>query len=162
MFRSTSTFDRFDRAETNEEAWAAALSFARGGLSRWQPALHLVGPSAAGKSHLLHAICNRLRAKGEEARARYAPAFEVVQALVGEPARRRPLDEVLDVDLLLVDDSQYLASRPGTWSEVRWLLRERASAGRRTVMAWSTDEGVEAFLAGPDAPDGDVVRLAWR
>jgi chromosomal replication initiator protein len=113
------TFDRFVIGDANRFAHAAALAAAEAPSEAYNP-LFLHGPPGLGKTHLLVAIANYLRANAPTLSVRYATAErftnEFVEALRlqgGDAFKQR----YRDLDVLLVDDVQFLEGKQRTEEE---------------------------------------------
>ena len=113
------TFDQFVIGDGNRLAHAAALAVAEQPAQAYNP-LFLHGSPGLGKTHLLHAIGNYLRRFGGTIVARYATSDEFTTAFVtavrgGSVEQFR--ESFRDVDVLLIDDVQFLADKVRTQEE---------------------------------------------
>jgi len=131
------TFDRFVIGEGNRVAHAAALAVAEAPSEAYNP-LFLHGPPGLGKTHLLVAIANYLRscAPGLEVRYTTAERFttEFVRALRNEGAeefKRRHRD----LDVLLVDDVQFLEGKRHTEDEFFHTFNALYESGSQLVLS---------------------------
>jgi chromosomal replication initiator protein len=113
------TFERFVIGEGNRFAHAAALAVAEAPSEAYNP-LFLHGPPGLGKTHLLVAVAHYLADNGPQLSVRYTTAEcftnEFVEALRtkgGEAFKHR----YRDLDVLLVDDVQFLEGKPNTEEE---------------------------------------------
>ena len=99
--------------EGNRVAHAAALAVAETPSEAYNP-LFLHGPPGLGKTHLLGAIANYLRANAPGLSVRYTTAEcftnEFVGALRSSGAEQFK-SRYRDLDVLLVDDVQFLAGQ---------------------------------------------------
>ncbi len=104
------TFDQFVIGASNRFAHAAALSVAESPSRSYNP-LFIYGPAGLGKTHLLHAIGHHVRALFSSKRVRYVSTETMMNEFVdamrskGMPTFKR---RYRDVDVLLVDDIQFL------------------------------------------------------
>ena len=130
------TFDQFVIGGGNRFAHAAALAAAELPAQAYNP-LFIHGRPGIGKTHLLHAIGNYVSAYGGGLTVRYATVeqftTEFVQAVrardtSGFKARFR------SVDLLLLDDVQFLADKARTEEELFHTFNELIGSGRQLVM----------------------------
>ncbi len=128
------TFDQFVRGEHNQLAWAAARSLAASPVSIYMP-LYIYGDVGLGKTHLLHAIGHEVQA----ARARIAlcTTEQFLNDLVTS-IRTQQMDRFRsryrDVDLLLLDDIQFLGGRERTQEEFFFTFTELFEQGKRVVL----------------------------
>jgi chromosomal replication initiator protein len=131
------TFDRFVIGEGNRVAHAAALAVAEAPSEAYNP-LFLHGPPGLGKTHLLVAIANYLRAAVPELGVRYTTAEhftnEFVSALRSagaEEFKRR----YRDLDVLLVDDVQFLEGKRHTEDEFFHTFNALYEGGSQLVLS---------------------------
>jgi chromosomal replication initiator protein len=131
------TFERFVIGEGNRAAHAAALAVAEAPSEAYNP-LFLHGPPGLGKTHLLGAIANylRLNAPGLSVRYTTAEGFtnEFVTALRssgGEAFKGR----YRDLDVLLVDDVQFLEGKQHTEEEFFHTFNALYEGGSQLVLS---------------------------
>lgn len=131
------TFDRIITDTSNRVAFNAAIALADSGPPRFSP-LYVHGGTGQGKTHLLHAIGHAFHDANPGARAIYMSAerfmFEFVQAVRARDtfafkARLR------SVDMLMIDDLQFIAGKDSTQEECFHTVNEFMTAGKRLVIA---------------------------
>ena len=113
------TFDRFVVGKPNELAHAAARRVAEGGPVTFNP-LFLYGGVGLGKTHLMHAIAWELRARRPDFCVVYQSAEQFMYRFVQALRERRMMDfkEMFrTVDVLMVDDVQFIAGKDSTQEE---------------------------------------------
>jgi chromosomal replication initiator protein len=129
------TFEQFVIGDANRLAHAAALAVAELPGLAYNP-LYICGPPGLGKTHLLHSIANYLRASGD-ATVRYttAEAFtnHFVAALQGHGADAFKA-AYRGVDVLLVDDVQFLQAKVKTEQEFFHTFNALHQAGAQIVL----------------------------
>ena len=113
------TFDSFVVGKPNELAHAAARRVAEGGPVTFNP-LFLYGGVGLGKTHLMHAIAHELQARQPELRVLYLCAEQFMYRFVQALRERQIMDfkEIFrSVDVLMVDDVQFIAGKDSTQEE---------------------------------------------
>ncbi|MEC7298201.1 MAG: chromosomal replication initiator protein DnaA [Pseudomonadota bacterium] len=113
------TFDSFVVGKPNELAHAAARRVAEGGPVTFNP-LFLYGGVGLGKTHLMHAIANELQKNRPELTVVYLSAEQFMYRFVQAIRERRTMDFkslFRTVDVLMVDDVQFIAGKDSTQEE---------------------------------------------
>ncbi|MCU0826878.1 MAG: chromosomal replication initiator protein DnaA [Tabrizicola sp.] len=113
------TFDSFVVGKPNELAHAAARRVAEGGPVTFNP-LFLYGGVGLGKTHLMHAIAHELSTRRPELRVLYLSAEQFMYRFVQALRERQVMDfkELFrSVDVLMVDDVQFIAGKDSTQEE---------------------------------------------
>jgi chromosomal replication initiator protein len=113
------TFDSFVVGKPNELAHAAARRVAEGGPVSFNP-LFLYGGVGLGKTHLMHAIAHELQARRPDLRVLYLSAEQFMYRFVQALRERQVMDfkELFrSVDVLMVDDVQFIAGKDSTQEE---------------------------------------------
>lgn len=113
------TFDSFVVGKPNELAHAAARRVAEGGPVTFNP-LFLYGGVGLGKTHLMHAIAHELQTRQPHLRVLYLSAEQFMYRFVQALRERQIMDfkELFrSVDVLMVDDVQFIAGKDSTQEE---------------------------------------------
>ncbi|MCT4557783.1 MAG: chromosomal replication initiator protein DnaA [Pelagimonas sp.] len=113
------TFDTFVVGKPNELAHAAARRVAEGGPVTFNP-LFLYGGVGLGKTHLMHAIAWELSKQNPELSVLYLSAEQFMYRFVQSLRERKMMDfkEMFrSVDVLMVDDVQFIAGKDSTQEE---------------------------------------------
>jgi chromosomal replication initiator protein len=133
----TYTFDRFVIGEGNRVAHAGALAVAETPSEAYNP-LFLHGPPGLGKTHLLGAIANYLRHNAPGLSVRYTTAEgftnEFVAALRSSGSERFKA-RYRDLDVLLVDDVQFLQGKQHTEEEFFHTFNALYEGGSQLVLS---------------------------
>jgi chromosomal replication initiator protein len=135
-FNPRHTFDQFVIGDGNRLAHAAALAVAEAPGQAYNP-LFLHASPGLGKTHLLNAIANYIRSYDPATTVRYTTveAFTngFIAALKGE-ALDRFKRLYRGVDVLLIDDVQFLASKAKTEEEFFHTFNALYDSGRQLVL----------------------------
>jgi chromosomal replication initiator protein len=113
------TFDSFVVGKPNELAHAAARRVADGGPVTFNP-LFLYGGVGLGKTHLMHAIAHELQRRSPELNVLYLSAEQFMYRFITALRERKMMDFkqlFRSVDVLMVDDVQFIAGKDSTQEE---------------------------------------------
>ena len=128
-------FDTFEVGPSNRFAHAAAWSVAEDpGI--YNP-LFIYGASGVGKSHLLYAIANHARKRHPSLVIRYCTSEAFVQSFIQCVGRRQMEDfrrRFRQVDMLLLDDFQFLEGKEQTLEEFFWTFNSLHQDGKQIVL----------------------------
>jgi chromosomal replication initiation ATPase DnaA len=131
------TFEAFVVGPANRLAVTAARSVAESPGTAYNP-LFIYSASGLGKTHLLMAVGARAQAVAPATSVEYLTLEEFVESFhaavaagQGEAFRNR----FAGVDLILIDDVQFLATRLETQSELLRLLTQHLEDNRQVVLA---------------------------
>lgn len=134
----TRTFDNFVVGKCNEFAHAASIAVADAPGRAHNP-LFIYGGTGLGKTHLVHAIGNRVIARsGGAAGVYYCTAENFFGAMV-RALQTRSIPEFrerfrTEVDLLVLDDVQFLAGRDRTEEELFYVFEAMRAEGKQIVI----------------------------
>ena len=113
------TFDSFVVGKPNELAHAAARRVAEGGPVTFNP-LFLYGGVGLGKTHLMHAIAHEMQIRQPQLRVLYLSAEQFMYRFIQALRDKQIMDfkELFrSVDVLMVDDVQFIAGKDSTQEE---------------------------------------------
>ncbi len=130
------TFDNFVVGSSNKFAHAAAQAVANNPARFYNP-LFIYGGSGLGKTHLLYAICNRIKQMNPQSRILYTKGETLTNELVeaiknGTTAQFRA--KYREADVLLVDDIQFIAGRMSTQEEFFHTFEALHQANKQIVL----------------------------
>jgi chromosomal replication initiator protein len=151
-FEPKFTFDTFVTGQGNRIACNAARAIAEGGPMRFNP-LFIHGSTGQGKTHLLHAIGHGYTARKPAARALAMSAerfmIDFVQAMRAKDTMAFKA-RLRSVDILLIDDFQFIAGKDTTQEEFLYTIDELMRGGRRLIISADRSphelDGVEGRL----------------
>ena len=130
------TFDGFVVGKSNELAFNAARRVAEGGQVAFNP-LYLYGPVGLGKTHLLHAIAWEVRRKDPTQTILYLSAERFMYHFVRAVKVKDTLtfkDQLRAVDVLLLDDIQFIAHKDSTQEEFFHTFNALIEENRQVVI----------------------------
>jgi chromosomal replication initiator protein len=113
------SFDSFVVSSCNEFAHAAAVAVAQQPSSTYNP-LYIYGGVGLGKTHLMHAIGNQVLRSRQVIRHLYITTETFMNELINSIRFEKTIDfkeRYRNVDLLLIDDIQFLAGKERTQEE---------------------------------------------
>ena len=135
--KSDLTFDSFVEGEFNKEAYRAATLIAKDPGKIFNP-LFIYSNSGLGKTHLLHAVGNRIKSKNPKAKVLYIDANDFVEEYLkfvkGEKENESLKDFFTGVDVLLFDDVQFLENKVKTEEMFFYIYQKMVNSGRQIVI----------------------------
>jgi chromosomal replication initiator protein len=132
------TFDAFVPGPSNRFAHAAAMAVAEAPPSTAYNPLFIYGGVGLGKTHLLVAIGHHMYRLKPSLRVKYVTSDRFVTEFITAVRERqgdRFRQRYREVDILLVDDIQFLAKREETQTEFFHTFNHLHAAGRQIVIA---------------------------
>ena len=149
------TFERFVVGSSNRLAHAAALRVSERPGNVYNP-LFLYSGVGLGKTHLLHAVGHAVLARRPHTRLRYVPCETFVNDLLHAirtesrgDRRRRFRERYRTVDLLMVDDVEFLSRTEASQEEMFHTFNAIYEAGGQIVLT-------------SDRPPREIARLEAR
>ncbi|HJE50585.1 MAG TPA: chromosomal replication initiator protein DnaA [Tessaracoccus flavescens] len=130
------TFESFVAGSSNRFAHAAAAAVAETPGKSYNP-LMIYGPSGLGKTHLLHAIGHYVQNYYENLRVKYVSTEELTNDFINAIQSNRTAEfrsSYRDIDVLLVDDIQFLESKIQTQEEFFHTFNTLHNAQKQIVM----------------------------
>jgi chromosomal replication initiator protein len=130
-------FSNFIVGSANRLAHAAALSVAERPGHAYNP-LFLYGGVGLGKTHLMHAIGNAVAAKFPRKRILYATSEKFTNDFINSIREQKMEDfrsRYRRIDVLLIDDIQFIAERERTQEEFFHTFNAIHEAGKQVVLS---------------------------
>lgn len=146
------SFDTFVPGKANDLARAAALQVADNPGAGYNP-LFVYGGVGLGKTHLIHAIGNRMLQRNAKARVKYIHADRYVSDMV-RAVRSNSYDDFKrrydSLDLLMIDDIQFFAGKEGTQEQFFYTFNTLIEDHKQVIITSDTFpkdmEGIEERL----------------
>ena len=118
-FNPKNTFDTFVVGENNNHAHAAAMAVAQAPGKSYNP-LFLYGGVGLGKTHLMHAVANKLKQRNPDARLAYVHSERFVSDMV-KALQHNTINDFKtayrSLDALMIDDIQFFAGKDRSQEE---------------------------------------------
>lgn len=122
MLNPKYTFDSFVKGKSNELALSAALAVSKNPATAYNP-LFLYGGPGLGKTHLMQACAHEIINNHPELEVVYLSSEKFVNDLIssiGDKSTKKNRDfrnKYRNIDVLLIDDIQFIAGKTGTQVE---------------------------------------------
>ncbi|MBO7341472.1 MAG: chromosomal replication initiator protein DnaA, partial [Clostridia bacterium] len=133
------TFDNFIVGSSNHFARSICWSVACGASSvdEYNP-LFIYGPSGVGKTHLMCATINKLRAENPELRVIYTKGDDFLNDMYAHLSRNNMeafRNRYRTADILVIDDIQFIADKESTQIEIFHTFQSLFDEGKRIILA---------------------------
>lgn len=130
------TFETFIIGKNNELAHAASQAVAKNPGSQYNP-LFIYGGVGLGKTHLMHAAGHKLASMNPKTRVLYVTSEKFANDYVNAIAQKRMDEfkkEYRGVDILLIDDIQFMAGKEGFQEEFFHTFNELRDKGKQIII----------------------------
>ncbi len=131
-------FENFIVGKSNELAHAAAQAIAnKTEVSKYNP-LFIYGGVGLGKTHLMHAIGNRLLEEDSSKKILYCTSEQFTNDLINSINKGKMVEfraKYRKLDLLLIDDIQFIAGKDSTQEEFFHTFNELYQDGKQIVLS---------------------------
>lgn len=146
------TFDSFVVGQSNQFAHAASLAVAENPKDAHANPLFIYGGVGLGKTHLMHAIGHFMEMQDPTKRVLYVTSEQFTNEFIASIQTNRNeafRQKYRNVDLLLIDDIQFIADKESTMDEFFHTFNELHGSDRQIVMT-------------SDKPPKDIQKLEQR
>ncbi len=130
------TFQNYVTAPSNELAYAAARRVAEGDGA--PNPLFLQGGVGLGKTHLMHAAAQAIRAKSPERKVAYLSAEKFMYQFVRALRSKETIsfkEQFRNVDVLMIDDVQFICGKESTQEEFFHTFNALIDQGKQIVVS---------------------------
>ncbi len=131
------TFDTFIVGSGNELAYAACQAIAQNPGTKYNP-LFVYGGVGIGKTHLIQAVGNAIRAKNPDTRVVYVSTEQFVQEFIDAVRFRKNTDfaaHYRKADVLIIDDIQFIAGKDKTQEEFFHTFNALHQSNKQIIMS---------------------------
>ena len=149
------TFNNFVVGESNRYLYAAAKAVSVNPGSSYNP-LYIYGDTGLGKTHIMHAIANEIKEHSPDTKILYATCEKFTTDLISRiktgqayTSGQNFRDKYRKVDVLIIDDIQFLARKQTTQEEFFHTFNELYSQNKQIILS-------------SDCPPAEIETLAER
>jgi len=139
-------FDSFVVGSSNELAYAASQAVAKYPGQKYNP-LFIYGPTGLGKTHLMQSIGNEILRRDPTKRIEYVTSESFTNEFISGIMKKKPgafVDKYRNVDVLIIDDIQFLAKAEKTQDEFFHTFNALHQANKQIII--SSDKPPQALM----------------
>lgn len=144
------TFDNFVVGDNNRFAHAMALAIAKSPSKIYNPSF-IYGENGLGKTHLMHAIENKILENFPNFKVIYISSNEFVNELINYIKKDKTeafRKKYKSFDVILIDDIQFIVGKERIQEEVLYVLKSLYKDGKQLVI--SSDRSLENTFSFED------------
>ncbi|MCK8816614.1 chromosomal replication initiator protein DnaA [Natroniella sulfidigena] len=137
VLNSKYTFDTFVIGNSNRFAHAASLAVAEAPAKAYNP-LFIYGDVGLGKTHLMHAIGNYILQHNSDMKVMYLTSEKFTNKLINSIRYDKTIqfrDQYRSIDILLIDDIQFLAGKERTQEEFFHTFNALHDANKQIIVS---------------------------
>ncbi|HSX02854.1 MAG TPA: chromosomal replication initiator protein DnaA [Candidatus Saccharimonadia bacterium] len=130
------TFETFVVGASNELAYAACQAVAKTPGAKYNP-LFLYGGVGLGKTHLMQAVGNEIFRRDPSKRIQYVTSEMFTNEFIGAIQKKKNsafVDKYRNIDVLIIDDMQFLAGKEATQDEFFHTFNTLHQANKQIVI----------------------------
>jgi chromosomal replication initiator protein len=131
------TFTNFVVGSSNELAYAASMAVAKNPGTKYNP-LYLYGGVGLGKTHLMQAVGNEITKQDPSKRIEYITSESFTNEFINAIQKKKNsafTDKYRNVDILIIDDMQFLAGKEKTQDEFFHTFNALHQANKQIIIA---------------------------
>lgn len=131
------TFENFVVGKNNELAQAAALAVAESPATAYNP-LFLYGGVGLGKTHLMHAIGNKVKENNKNANVLYVTSEKFTNEFINaikDNSNEKFRNKYRTIDVLLIDDIQFIAGKERIQEEFFHTFNSLHESGKQIILS---------------------------
>lgn len=140
MLNPKYTFESFVKGKSNEFALSAAMAVAKNPATAYNP-LFIYGGPGLGKTHLMQALAHEIMDNYPEMKVMYISSEKFTNELIssiGDKSSKKNIqfrDKYRNIDVLLIDDIQFIAGKVGTQLEFFHTFNDLYAQNKQIILS---------------------------